>query len=113
MEPWCSHAQKHEFVIVCTQSKTACCEAKISCPMANSDKKSKWLKEKGGETATYIKKKKRKRRYSKTIKGKSLDEGEERGLPSRYKKKKKKEQAAARSWHVCFYLYKSVTLDLW
>lgn len=27
--------------------------------------------------------------------------------------KKKKEQAAARSWHVCFYLYKSVTLDLW
>lgn len=29
------------------------------------------------------------------------------------KKKKKKEQAAARSWHVCFYLYKSVTLDLW
>jgi len=27
-------------------------------------------------------------------------------------KKKKKEQAAARSWHVCFYLYKSVTLDL-
>lgn len=28
--------------------------------MANSDKESKWLKEKGGETATYIKKKKEK-----------------------------------------------------
>lgn len=29
------------------------------------------------------------------------------------KKKKNNEQAAARSWHVCFYLYKSVTADLW
>lgn len=40
----------------------------------------------GGETATYIYKKKKthtqKKRYSKTIKGKSLDDGEERGLPS-------------------------------
>lgn len=27
--------------------------------------------------------------------------------------KKKKEEAVARSWHVCFYLYKSLTLDLW
>lgn len=26
---------------------------------------------------------------------------------------KKKEEAVARSWHVCFYLYKSLTLDLW
>lgn len=46
----------------------------------------------GGETATYIYKKKKthtqKKRYSKTIKGKSLDDGEERGLPSHYKKKK-------------------------
>lgn len=71
----------------------------------------------GGETATYIYKKKnthtQKKRYSKTIKGKSLDDGEERGLPSHYKKKKNNEQAAARSWHVCFYLYKSVTADLW
>lgn len=47
-------------VIARTQSRTACCEAKISCPVANSDKESKWLKEKGGETATYILKKKRK-----------------------------------------------------
>jgi len=46
------------FVIVCTQSRTACCEAKTSCPTANSDKESERLKEKGGETATYIKKKK-------------------------------------------------------
>lgn len=71
----------------------------------------------GGETATYIYKKKththKKKRYSKTIKGKSLDDGEERGLPSHYKKKKNNEQAAARSWHVCFYLYKSVAADLW
>lgn len=47
----------------------------------------------GGETATYIYKKKnthtQKKRYSKTIKGKSLDDGEERGLPSHYKKKKR------------------------
>lgn len=47
------------FVVVCTQSRTACCEAKIPCPMANSDKECKWLKEEGGETATYIKKKKK------------------------------------------------------
>lgn len=63
----------------------------------------------GREAATYILKK---RCYSKTIKGKSLDEGEERGLPS-HCNKKKKEEAVARSWHVCFYLYKSLTLDLW
>lgn len=29
------------------------------------------------------------------------------------KKKIKKKEAVARSWHVCFYLYKSVTPDLW
>lgn len=57
----------------------------------------------------------KKRCYSKTIKGKSLDEGEGRGLPSHCNKKKKikKKEAVARSWHVCFYLYKSVTPDLW
>lgn len=77
--------------------------------MANSDKESKWLKEKGGKLLHIFKKK---RCYSKTIKGKSLDEGEERGLPS-HCNKKKKEEAVARSWHVCLYLYKSLTLDLW
>lgn len=74
--------QKHTgFVTVCTQSRLASCE--LACPTANSDKESKWLKEKGGETATYIQKK---GHYSKPIKGKSLDEGEERGLPSPHNK---------------------------
>lgn len=89
MEPWCSHAQKHEFVIVCTQSKTACCEAKISCPMANSDKKSKWLKEKGGETATYIKKKKKKKALFKDYKRQKFGwRRRERVAKSLQKKKK-------------------------
>lgn len=39
----------------------------------------------GREAATHIFKK---RCYSKTIKGKSLDEGEDRGLPSHCNKKK-------------------------
>lgn len=34
------------FATVSTQSRTACCEAKISRAMADSDKESKWLKEK-------------------------------------------------------------------
>lgn len=37
------------FVIVRTQPGAARCEAKISCPVANSDKESKWLQERGGK----------------------------------------------------------------
>lgn len=44
--------------------------------MANSDKECKWLKEEGGETATYIKKKK-KRQYQSIVSGTANP----RGLP--------------------------------